>query len=230
MNKISNIKIISIDLFRTLIDLEDGDELIYETFLKGTYSDTLAKKYRKRAKEILTQKWNDAGIDEKHFKNERMIFEEILVDLFNEIGLYLDPQSAANIIIDQHKHYNAFEDTFLFLKTVSEQYRICLSTDCDIDMITGIDEFYSFDYVFVSEELQAYKLNPKFFNLVIEHYNVKPENIMHIGDSKSDIVAPKTLGVLTCWLNRKGLKWDHNIRPDFEVNSLRGVIHLLELN
>jgi len=54
---------------------------------------------------------------------------------------------------------------------------------------------------------RLYKPNPRFFKNMLNHYKVKPENILHIGDSKSDIVTPKQLGVQTCWLNRRNSKW-----------------------
>jgi putative hydrolase of the HAD superfamily len=73
-----------------------------------------------------------------------------------------------------------------------------------------------------------YKLNPAFFRHVIKYYNVQPENILHIGDSKSDVIAPKQLGIRTCWLNRRNLKWDSAVKPDFEVNSLLEIPELLD--
>ena len=95
-------------------------------------------------------------------------------------------------------------------------------------MITDIKQLYSFNRIFVSEELRAYKLNPKFFNYVIDYYKLKPENILHIGDSLSDIVTPKKLGILTCWLNRDNKKWSHEVQPDFEVKSLLDILEIFE--
>ena len=89
-------------------------------------------------------------------------------------------------------------------------------------------ELYDFDKIFVSEDLQAYKLNPNFFNQVIQYYNISPEGILHIGDSKSDIIAPKQLGIKTCWVNRHHQKWEQPIKPDFEVKSLLEIPDLLD--
>ena len=74
-----------------------------------------------------------------------------------------------------------------------------------------------------------YKLNPGFFRYIIDYYNLPPANMLHIGDSKSDIITPKQLGIRTCWLNRRNLKWDHAVKPDFEVKSLLEILGYFRL-
>jgi putative hydrolase of the HAD superfamily len=95
-------------------------------------------------------------------------------------------------------------------------------------MLENINDIYPFNNRFISEELQAYKPNPRFFKNMLNHYKVKPENILHIGDSKSDIVTPKQLGVQTCWLNRRNSKWEYSVKPDFEVKSLLEILDILD--
>jgi FMN phosphatase YigB (HAD superfamily) len=95
-------------------------------------------------------------------------------------------------------------------------------------MLVGVSGIYPFDAYFISEQLGAYKLNPSFFSHVVEHYNLKPSEILHIGDSMQDITTPKTLGLLTCWLNRHNSPWTDTIKPDFEVNTLTDILDILE--
>lgn len=228
MKKATHIKVISVDLFRTLIDVEPNIDMIFRTFLSKKFPDELSGKYNLRAVEILWRRWDEVGIDDKHFKSVRTILEDTYAELFNEIHFDYDPKLLANAMIEGHKSYNVFNDTKAFLEKVGQKYPVCLSTDADIEMLENINKFYPFDSVFVSEKLQLYKLNPGFFNHVIKHYKVSPGNILHIGDSKSDIVAPKQLGVITCWLNRNNQKWDHPIKPDFEVKSLLEILDVLD--
>jgi FMN phosphatase YigB (HAD superfamily) len=96
-------------------------------------------------------------------------------------------------------------------------------------MLDGVGQLYPFKHIFVSESLEAYKLNPKFFQHVIRHCNLQPREILHIGDSKSDIIAPVQLEIKTCWLNRGHQPWLHPSKPDFEVHSLLEVLDLLGL-
>jgi HAD superfamily hydrolase (TIGR01549 family) len=228
MNKISNIKVISIDLFRTLVDIDLSVESVWKIFLKEKYTPDLGLKYWNRATEIVLKNLFAAAVDDSQFKNTRSIFEDTYSALFKEIDLDYDAKAAAGTLIEGHKPKRLFEDALPFLETAGKKYPICLSTDCDIEMLDGVSEIYSFDKVFISEELKAYKLNPRFFTHLIRQYNLKPHEILHIGDSQQDITTPKKLGLLTCWLNRHDSPWKETIQPDFEVKSLTDILDILE--
>jgi FMN hydrolase / 5-amino-6-(5-phospho-D-ribitylamino)uracil phosphatase len=228
MEKVISIKIISIDLFRTLIDVGPNIEMIMQAFLRKNVPSEKSNKYYLRADEILWRRWDAAGIDDKHFKSVRTILEDTYAELFNEVNLDYNPKLLADTMIEGHKIYNVFSDAKPFLEKIGQTYPVCLATDADIEMVKNVQELYQFDSVFISEELQLYKLNPRFFNHIIAYYNVLPENILHIGDSKSDIIAPKQLGIQTCWLNRYNHKWNQVIKPDFEVNSLLEIPDMMD--
>jgi putative hydrolase of the HAD superfamily len=171
---------------------------------------------------------HQAALNEDKFVNVRSIFENSYTQIFSEIHLDYDPKRAAGILIQGHKMNRLFDDVKPFFKELKHKYTICLSTDCDTEMLENINEIYDFDNLFVSEDLKTYKLNSNYFKHVINYYNVFPENILHIGDGKSDIIAPKQLGIKTCWLNRTNHKWDHAVKPDFEVKSLLEIPELLD--
>ncbi len=215
MQKAKNIKIVSVDLFRTLIDVDPPTESHWQQFMRMNLPADIARRYWHRADEILSRRWDEAGIDEKQFKSVRTILEDVGKELFAEADIDYDPRQAADIIMHYHTVENVFSDAKQFLNAVGAKYPVCLSTDADTTMLENINQFYAFDAIFVSEELRAYKLNPTFFQKVISHYNVLPENILHIGDSKSDIIVPKQLGIQTCWLDRYSRIWEHNVKPDF---------------
>ena len=228
MEKAKGIKIISVDFFRTIIDVEPTSETLWQKFLRENFPAEISTKYGQRAEEILRRRWDAAGIDDKQFKSVRTINEETATELFTEIESDYDPKLAANTIIDGHKIHNTFQDVQPFLHSLGHKYPVCLSTDADFDMLENISDIYPFNNRFISEELQAYKPNPRFFKHLLNHYKVKPENILHIGDSKYDIIAPKGLGIQTCWLNRNNNQWDHAVKPDFEVKSLLEIPDLLD--
>jgi putative hydrolase of the HAD superfamily len=228
MMKASNIKVVSIDLYRTLVDIDLSAESVWKVFLGENYTSDLGLKYWNRATDILIANLFAAAADDRHFKSTRTIFADSYTSLFKEISLDYDPQKAAGALIDGHKTRNLFPDAIPFLAKAGRKYPICLSTDSDVEMLEGITEIYPFDTMFVSEELKTYKMNPRFFRRVIDHYQTGPENILHIGDSQQDIVTPKKLGMATCWLNRHNHDWKHAVKPDFEVKSLMEVLDILE--
>jgi putative hydrolase of the HAD superfamily len=228
--KAYHIKLVSIDMFQTIVRLDEGRDQAWQLFLKDRYSAELARKYWDRTSEILLRKLYETAMDNHSFKNSRTIIEESYAIVFKEINCDYDPHQAGNILIEMHRRNTPYYDAIPFLQAAGKKYPICLSTDCDFEMITGIREMYKFDKLFISEELQVYKSNPKFFRHVIGHYGLNPENILHIGDSAADIITPKKQGMLTCWLNRDNKRWSHEVRPDFEVKSLMDVIEILDIN
>jgi FMN hydrolase / 5-amino-6-(5-phospho-D-ribitylamino)uracil phosphatase len=228
MKKAKNVKIISIDLFRTIVNIDQTPDIIWRMFLRDNFPEDLSGKYHQVASEIMDRHWDLAGTDDKHFKTIRTILEDVMAELFTKINLNSDPKLAANDLMKVHNLQKIFEDAKPFLKKLGQRYTICLATDCDLEMIEKVAEIYHFDTMFVSETLQMYKLNPGFFRYIIDYYNLPPANILHIGDSKSDILNPKQLGIRTCWLNRRNLKWDQIIKPDYEVKSLLEIPDILD--
>jgi FMN hydrolase / 5-amino-6-(5-phospho-D-ribitylamino)uracil phosphatase len=225
---IADIKVISLDVFRTLVAVDGVYEYVWSKFLGNKYTKDSAKRNWDRATEIFLNELGRAAQETEHFKNTRTVIQESYAQLFKEIKLDFNPAVAASILMEGHRIGAYYDDVRPFLEKVGMNHRICLSTDCDKEMLGNLNALYPFDNIFISEQLKAYKANPKFFTQVISHYGVKPENILHIGDSQSDVVTPKMLGMLTCWLNRDGGKWDNRVKPDFEVASLRDVVALLK--
>jgi FMN hydrolase / 5-amino-6-(5-phospho-D-ribitylamino)uracil phosphatase len=229
MSDISQIKVISVDLFRTLVPLPQSHEFIRHWYLDGKYPEDLAERIEQRSEEILSRRWDAAGIDDTRFISVQTILEETLSELFAEIPLNLEVKQVADRIMSQHRPHPLFEDAKPFLQAAGKKFPVCLSSDCDLPMLNGIDQVYAFDKVFASEDLGLYKLNPRFFVRICEHYGFQPGQILHIGDSKSDIIAPQQIGIMTCWLNRKNKKWEGAVKPDHEVKSLMEILQVLGL-
>jgi hypothetical protein len=90
MKKISGIKVISIDLFRILVDIDLSVESVWKIFLKENYTPGLGLQYWNRATEIVLKNLFAAALDDRHFKNTRSVFEETYATLFKEIHLTYD--------------------------------------------------------------------------------------------------------------------------------------------
>ena len=80
------------------------------------------------------------------------------------------------------------------------------------------------------KQAQSYKKDKegKIFKQVLEHYNVEPEKIIHIGDSLSDIIGANRVGIKSCWINRNNYKWKYGVNPTYEVSSLVEVLSILD--
>ena len=59
--------------------------------------------------------------------------------------------------------------------------------------------------VFTSEDAKSYKPRPELFELALRETGLKPDEVIHIGDSlSSDVKGASALGIRTLWLNRFG--------------------------
>ncbi|MFC1533190.1 HAD family hydrolase [Thermodesulfobacteriota bacterium] len=225
----SRFKIISIDMFQTLVNVECRKSIIWQTILKDNYTPESADEYWKRANELVFGYFKTRVIKNNHYMPVKSIFQECYSQLFSEISCTFDPMEAAQVLAEQHPLSPPFHDALPFLRKVGELYPICLASDTDDDMLGSLMKIYDFDHIFTSEQLQAYKIHPsnKFFKDILDHYQLKPQQIIHIGDSSSDILGPQRLGIVTCWLNRNDQPWLHEILPDYVVGSLSEAASIL---
>ena len=229
MKNISDIKVVSVDLFRTLAKGDENYDVVWRTFLGENYTDELGRRYWDGTSEVLFEQLDQAAARLEPFKTTQEIFAESYRIFFKTIHLDYDPFSAAETLVKAHRLNHFYEDAKPFLRSIGKHYKLCLSSDCDTRMLDGLENLYRFEKVFVSEELRAYKAHPKFFDQVLEYYQLKPQNILHIGDSRADILTPAKMGIQTCWLNRTGITWKHDPKPDYEVRSLLDILPILKI-
>lgn len=220
-------KVVSVDLFRTLVDVESLEQILWRTILKDKYTVTLAKECGAHAgNSFLKYSVQD------NFLSVKSIFKVCFTELLSRINTGFDPDEATRLWAQQHSLSKPFGDSMLFLNSVGKEYPICLASDTDDDMVGRLKQMYAFDYIFTSERLGSYKANAdgKFFSTIINHYEVRPEEIIHIGDGRLEIVGASKAGIITCWLNRTCKKWLHDVQPNYEVSSLIEAASILGVN
>ena len=226
-----NISIISVDMFQTLVDVNSRRHHLWKRILEKKYSAQLAERYWAWATELIFKNYDELFQLEKEFISCREIMENSFHELFSEAGLNLNPETGAQVLVEEHGWSPPYEDTKIFFEKVGKHFPICVVSDADTDMIRPLTDLYEFDKVFISEQHQAYKGSPgsRFFRAVVEHYGVQPEEILHIGDSKHDVLGADRVGLQSCWLNRKGLAWpSKEAQPVHTVTSLQEAAALLE--
>ena len=215
-------RVVSIDMFGTLVDIDSIRHIVWRTFLKDGYTAELAEEYWSRVGDLLFQLIDDQIIKERPYVSLKAMFEAMYSRFFSEIGLDFDPKEAARVLAHQHPFSTPHDDAVPFLDSVGREYPICLASDTDEDMLGSLVELHPFDKVVTSERIGSYKASAdrRFFSEIIDHYGVRPEHIIHIGDSSYDILGAGEAGITTCWLNRNNRVWSHGIEPDYEVTSL----------
>ena len=221
--------VISVDMFQTLVNVNSRRNCFWERLLPSGVPKRLADEYWDQATALIFGNYDKLFSRDGEFINSRTIMELSFRQLFRQAGLDLQPEEAAQILTEEHGLSAPYGDTKDFLQQVGKHYPICVVSDADDDMIRPLAGLYRFDKIFTSEQYQSYKGSPdgRFFQAVIDHYGCAPEKILHIGDSKHDVLGAERAGLENCWLNRKGRKWNHEVQPTFTVSSLREIASLL---
>ncbi|OKP66818.1 hypothetical protein A3842_28960 [Paenibacillus sp. P3E] len=221
-------QIISLDMFQTLVNIEGRRNHIWRPILQQDFSkeralelgQLLLRHYFEQSAAI-----RDAG----GFYTSKEIFRSGFEKVFMEHKLSFDSLKAVDILFAEHRLSDLYEDTEPFLQKIIEAYQVCIVSDTDTLMLP---DFYK-DYpikLFTSEAYRSYKndgLN-RMFSEVIAFYGVQPGEILHIGDSPSDVLGAARAGIRTCWINRTGSAWKHEVQPDVTVGNLEELSTILE--
>ena len=147
-------KVVSMGTFRTLVDLESVEQVIWQMLLKDKYTDALVGEYATNASNTLFN-----NLPKNKFLPVKSIFMECFTDLFSSIDIEFNPVEDTKLWTQQHSLSKPFDDSILFLNSVGKKYPICLTSDTTDDMLGTLKHMYDFDYIFTSERLGSYKVN-----------------------------------------------------------------------
>ena len=84
-----------------------------------------------------------------------------------------------------------------------------------------------FEFAIYSSETPYRKPHPSIFELAIEHLNMKPEEILFVGDNISmDVIGAKNVGMKSAWINRERKKMLAGGEADYELHSLEDLLKI----
>lgn len=224
-------KVISIDLFQTLVNIETRSEFIWKRILKDEYTEEKRKKYKGLTSQKVVHVFHETYSKQNTFMTLREIFTLCFYEMFEEENVAYCHNEAVDVFMDEHNHSEWYEDSIQFLKDARNHYKICLLTDADDEMIDQLIDHTIFDHVMTSESVRSYKKNEngKMFKKVMEHFKCSPDEMLHIGDASSDMIGAHRLSIDTCWINRHEYKKHFFIKPTYEVNNLKALMKILEI-
>ncbi|MGF7059149.1 HAD family hydrolase [Brassicibacter mesophilus] len=222
-------KLICIDMFQTLVDVNTRIPFIWKRILKDRYTSEAKEKCVKLVSRKFHREYYNTVSKIGDFQNLKTIFTPWFEEISSETKLDFNPHNAVEIFLCEHGNSSFYDDTIQFFQLINGQVPICLVSDADEIMVEPLLEKFKFDTIFISERIGSYKNDreSRIFLKVLEHYHVKPEMILHIGDSASDIVGANKVGIKSCWINRNGIKWEYDEKPDYTIKSLIEAVELI---
>lgn len=135
--------------------------------------------------------------------------------------------------IRRTKHY-VYDDTYPTLERLVGKVKLLLLTNGSPDLqhekLAGVSKLPPyFDHILVSGSFGRGKPEPALFRHALDMLNVLPEEAVMVGDKlTTDIDGANQTGITSVWINRKHKKRDHPIIPDYEINRLEEIHHIIE--
>lgn len=225
-------KVVSFDLFLTLADLNSCVRTLWSRIFSRPVSAEEAVCHAEHLKRIYLP--NYYALHNQPFQPMAAVFRRGFEEYFAEAGMDLDPGRAAEIFLDEHNRCPILPDAAAVLPLLAGRYRIVISSDADVCMVRDLLPQIPHEAAFISEEMGVYKGNRTgaFFRQVIEKTGVRPEEILHVGDGRSDVIGAKLCGVPVYFVDRdgRGLAPEVAERPDMTGRDLYGLLPVLGLD
>ena len=132
-----------------------------------------------------------------YLKMEKMT-DERFDELWNAMLLDI-PRERIEAIEQVKKHYKIF----LMSNTNEIHYDLYVR---DLQLRFGYNEFDAlFNKAYFSFDIHLEKPDPRFFELILDHEHLLPEETLFIDDTAKNIAAAKTLGINTYHISRDEL-------------------------
>lgn len=220
-------EVVSLDMFQTLVNVDSRIEQIWKPILSNTYTQEVANECAQLLLKYFLEYWAQMKNTQQFFLMKE-VYGRSFVSVFEHLDLSYDSIAANKGLFEEHTLSEFYEDTLEFLNRISEDYKICIVSDADDAMLPSFYTNYGI-HMFSSEQFQSYKNdeNNIMFKEMLKFYNADPSKVLHIGDSVSDIVGANREGITTCWLNRNKRTWEHQVKPDYVIESLNDLEGIL---
>ena len=213
MAKLTDFKLLSFDVYGTLIDWERGALTALEPAIKDSGKDS-----------------NDSDLDQKHILEEMHIiqkdvqaqhpdmkYSEVLAavhpKLCAELGLKTPTKGASQKFGGSVGDWPGWPDSAAALTRLSKVYKMVVLSNVDNDSFkmsnaNGLQGF-KFDAVYTAEDIGSYKPDLKNFEYMLKHvkedFGVEKHEVLQTAQSQfHDHHPAKDMGIKSSWIYRPG--------------------------
>lgn len=220
-------KYLIFDVFKTIIDTGTGSfDSFVEMKEKNKWHIDPNIVY-KRFKEWNAHYYNT----QPRFMPEKELFPASLRKVYTEMNIKGKADEDIQIYMNKIHERRKYKDTDSTLESLKSKFRIAIASNSDEEPLNTVlkNNSLSFENVFTSESLGAYKPRREFYEKVLMLLRVQPSEVIFIGDSMyADVFGPSQLNIDTCWVNRKNKTLSLGIqRPKYEIHTLGELLKIL---
>ena len=219
-----HLKLVSFDVFGTLISVRDSSYAAFEQIL----AEARAPNVDVRA---FWEVWEECNIKGywKPYRRYRDICRESLAEAFHVFGVQDGDPDLIHHYFDALPRFFLYPDVMDTLSRLKRHFRLAVVSNIDDDLLDATPLPKIFDLVCTAERARGYKPDGALFRYLLANAGVEKEQLLHCGQSQfTDMVGAKPLGMTVAWINRRGIALNAAVpKPDFElpdIQSLRTVI------
>jgi len=213
---------ISFDCYGTLIEWEAGILPVMRGVL-GRHGKTLTDA-------AILELYGEFEVEAESgaYQSYRDVLQSVVRAFAERLGFTPGPADISSLS-ESVPSWPAFPDTVAALRQLQKRYRLAVISNIDDDLFAETRQHLGveFDAVITAERARSYKPSLNNFRLALSTLAIRPENLLHVGQSiYHDVLPAQSLGISTVWVNRKSARPGVGAvraaegRPDLEVSDL----------
>ena len=219
----SRTKLLSFDVFGTLISVRDSSYEAFEKILREAAASHVDTK-------MFWEAWEERNIEsyKTPYRPYKTICRESLAATFEAFGVKGRAETIS-YYFDAFPKFELYPDVVDTLDRLSGQFKLAIVSNIDDDLLAATRLKRTFDLVCTAERAKGYKPDGTLFRYLLANAGVAREEILHSGQSQfTDMVGAKPLGLTVAWINRRGITLSPKVpRPDFRYPDVQSLIPLL---
>lgn len=130
-------------------------------------------------------------------------------------------EQAFAVFYQARQQVEFFEHALAMLEALKAQgYLLGAISNGNAD-VTQVGLSHLMDFQFSADSVGVEKPDPLIFQHMLDHTQLKPEQVVHVGDHPvHDIQGAKAAGLWSIWVNLKAEQWPGIEMPDAQVSCL----------
>lgn len=220
----SAVKLLSFDVFGTLISVRDSSYDAFERILQEASGASVDVK-------AFWEHWEEKNIEGywEPYRPYREICRASLDSAFRAFELQGDPESIQHYF-DSFQNFELYDDVVPTLAELKKKYRLAVVSNIDDDLLAQTPLMRElgdiFSLVCTAEKARGYKPDGSLFRYLLDNAGVGLEEIFHSGQSQfTDMVGAKPLGFTMAWINRRAIDLSPKVpKPDYTFPDIKSLI------
>lgn len=216
-------KLMSFDVFGTLIDVRAGSYAAFQSILADANAAHVDVK-------AFWEHWEERNIAHywEPYRRYRDICELSLAETLEHFAIKA-PSRLIERYFEAFPGFALFSDVTPTFDRLAARYKLAVVSNIDDDLFALTPLKRAFDLVCTAERAQGYKPDGTLFRYLIGNAGCDLADILHSGQSQfTDMVGGKQLGLAIAWINRRNVELHASVpMPDFVLPDVASVLGLV---